>query len=375
MAYVKTMTTTNAIASLRYGEHEKSVVRGSVDCPEDTEQAIKYFASDRAKWHKQKGVQAHIVIMSFKGREVTPEEAVKIAEKFVCKIAPGHRAMIYAHSESEGGNIHCHIVISAVNQHNGSKINSHGFLYKSRKIANELCEESGLSVIKKDENEEKKDISVRYTLAEKEMIKKGKVSWKNEIRNKIEEGLEKMQNTEDFKKFLKNNGISISERLKKKDNTISWTYIHKNGMKVRGRTLGDDYTREFIVKNFKEKDFSSFTSVKTKSAVNAKADVIMANAKNDARNDVIVSKARQITRQIADGRTSTHNIDIIRGQISVLSQALSILQSGSGGSVNLGLEMTRATERAEIEQAINILQSNLSSEMARAEASIVLNGR
>lgn len=150
-------------------------------------------------------------------------------------------------------------------------------------------------------------------------------------------------------------------------------------MKVRGRTLGDDYTRDFIVKNFKEKDFSSFTSVK--SAVNAKADEIIATAKNDARNDVIMFKARQITRQIVGGRGNSHNsqanTDLIRSQIATLSQALSILNSssGGGGSVNLGLEMTLAGERSEIERAINTLQDMLSSESAREEASIVLYGR
>ena len=47
MAYNAVSTTKNAIAALRYGEHEQSVIRGGVDCPEDTETAIKLFKADR----------------------------------------------------------------------------------------------------------------------------------------------------------------------------------------------------------------------------------------------------------------------------------------------------------------------------------------
>ena len=39
MAYVKVSTSKTAIAALRYGEHEKGVIRGSVDCPADTERS------------------------------------------------------------------------------------------------------------------------------------------------------------------------------------------------------------------------------------------------------------------------------------------------------------------------------------------------
>ena len=87
-----------------------------------------------------------------------------------------------------------------------------------------------------------------------------------------------------------------------------------------------------------------------------------------------MTQERRITRQISGRNRSRANIDTIRSQIATLTQALNIINN-SGGSVNLGLDMTRASERVEIEQAINTLQSNLSSEIARAEANIVLSGR
>ena len=55
MAYVKVSRSSNATAALRYGEHEKGVIRGGVDCPEDTETARRLFTADRIMWNKDSG--------------------------------------------------------------------------------------------------------------------------------------------------------------------------------------------------------------------------------------------------------------------------------------------------------------------------------
>ncbi len=77
MAYVKVSTTRNAIAALRYGEHEESVVRGGVDCPADTETAIRLFKADRIMWNKDSGLHAHVLIQSFDSRNVPPKKLTR----------------------------------------------------------------------------------------------------------------------------------------------------------------------------------------------------------------------------------------------------------------------------------------------------------
>ena len=77
MAYNAVSTTKNAIAALRYGEHEQSVIRGGVDCSPDTETACRLFAADRILWNKDSGLQAHILIQSFDGRECSPKKPTK----------------------------------------------------------------------------------------------------------------------------------------------------------------------------------------------------------------------------------------------------------------------------------------------------------
>ena len=259
MAYNAVSTTKNAIAALRYGEHEQSVIRGGVDCPEDTETAIKLFKADRVMWNKDSGLQAHILIQSFDGRECSPEEANKIGQELARRTCPGHRAMVYTHQESEGGNIHNHIVVCAVSHEDGRKLDGHGLLYKSRNDSNEICKEHGLSVIKERKAE------LRYTLAEQGMIDKGKQSWKNDIREVVEAGKARCRSLDEFQAHLKEHGITIHERgSKKEQGGKSWTYYTQhNGKEVRVRAakLGEAYSRASVVKALSREKVSALEKV------------------------------------------------------------------------------------------------------------------
>lgn len=259
MAYNAVSITKNAIAALRYGEHEQSVIRGGVDCPEDTETAIKLFKADRIMWNKDSGLQAHILIQSFDGRECSPEEANKIGQELARRTCPGHRAMVYTHQESEGGNIHNHIVVCAVNHQNGRKLDGHGLLYKSRNDSNEICKEHGLSVIKERKAE------LRYTLAEQNMIDKGKQSWKNDIREVVEVGKAKCRSLDEFQVHLKEHGITIRERgSKKEQGGKSWTYYTQHEgkeVRVRASKLGEAYSRDSVVRALSREKVSALEKV------------------------------------------------------------------------------------------------------------------
>lgn len=260
MAWSGVSTTGNAIATLRYGEHEASVIRGGVDCPPDTATAEKLFYADRIMWNKLEGVQAHVIVQSFDGQECSPEEANKIGQELAKKVAPDHRAMVYTHQESQGGNIHNHIVISAVNHENGKKLDSHAFLYKSRHASDELCKEHGLSIITPEKKAE-----LRYTLAEQNIIDKGGRSWKNDIREAVEEGKAKAKNLEEFKEMLEAKGISIRERGSgKTESGKQWTYYTEHEgkqVRVRGAKLGEAYTCERVTKELGREKVSALEKV------------------------------------------------------------------------------------------------------------------
>lgn len=239
MAYVKVMASHKAIAALRYGEHEESVTRGAVGCECNTEVAISQFKADRVMWNKDSGVEAHIIIQSFDGTECDAETANKIGQELAKRIAPNHRAMVYTHSESEGGNIHNHIVINSVNTENGKKIVSSGLLNKSRDLSDELVKEYGLSVI------EERSAKLRYTQAERGLMDRGKTSWKDKIRDAVDESRSKSKTFADVVDRLdKEYKIKVVDHGEGRKYRL--TYIDEEGRKVRGARLGDAYEKEGI---------------------------------------------------------------------------------------------------------------------------------
>lgn len=254
MAYVKVSTSKNAIAALRYGEHEKSVVRGGVDCPEDTETACRLFRADRIMWNKDSGLQAHVIIQSFDGKEATPEQANKLGQELARRVAPGYRAMVYSHRESEGGNIHNHIVISAVSHENGKKLDTSGMLWKCRDVSNALSRENGLSVIQygREAGVYVKSAELRYTQAERGLLGRGKESWKDNIRDAVDMAKEKSRSLDEFRANLQEKGITIHERGSKQTASgKQWTYYAEHEgkeVKVRAAKLGEAYSLESVQK-------------------------------------------------------------------------------------------------------------------------------
>lgn len=302
MAYNAVSTTKNAIAALRYGEHEQSVIRGGVDCPEDTETAIKLFKADRVMWNKDSGLQAHILIQSFDGRECSPEEANKIGQELARRTCPGHRAMVYTHQESEGGNIHNHIVVCAVNHKNGRKLDGHGLLYKSRNDSNEICKEHGLSVIKERKAE------LRYTLAEQNMIDKGKQSWKNDIREVVEAGKAKCRSLDDFQAYLKEQGITIHERgSKQTDSGKQWTYYTQHDgkeVRVRAAKLGEAYSRDSVVRALSREKVSALEKVQEmqqggRTALDKANALINGKVQQERQKQLEAQRAAEVARQKA----------------------------------------------------------------------------
>lgn len=254
MATIKLGTTGNANRLISYAE-KKAVEKEGIDC--NSEYAKSQFATTRELYGKTDGIQAHHVIQSFKPGEVTPQKANEIGNDLARKIAKGHEAVVYTHADK--GHIHNHIVINNVNYENGKKLQLHGqkAIDNTRAISDELCKEQGLSIVKEP------TAKVRYTLAEKSIIEKGGVSWKDELREVIDLVKTKVKNYNEFKSSLKDNyGIEVNDKGK------HITYKHPDHNKVvRGNKLGLDYERGTI-----ENGFSRQTEVGERESIRFSSD-------------------------------------------------------------------------------------------------------
>lgn len=239
MAVTKLGNTKSSFNSINYFE-KKAEVKSGLNC--DIEIAKEQFKGTRQIWGKNDKVQAHTIMQSFRPGEVTPEQAHKLGVELAQKVAGdrGFEVAIYTHTDKD--HIHNHIIINSVNFETGKKYHSNSQTLKNIKKTNdEICKNHGLSIASE------KSAEIRYTLAEKEILEKGGDSWKDEIREAINQETTQSKTYAEFKKNLQTNyGITINDNPNRKH--ITFTHPD-NGMKVRGYRLGENYTREGIIRN------------------------------------------------------------------------------------------------------------------------------
>lgn len=115
-------------------------------------------------------------------------------------------------------------------------VNDRNKLYEMRQKNDELCRQRNLSIA----NE--KQAQIRYTQAERAVIEKGQISWKDEIRQAIDKEKLNANSFDEFKDNMQENyGIEVKERGK----NISFKHPDKKAF-VRGKTLGNAYEKGTI---------------------------------------------------------------------------------------------------------------------------------
>lgn len=229
MATTKLGNTKVAARSISYAD-KKAVVRTGLNC--DIEHVRASFRAVREIHDKNDGVQAHTIIQSFKPGDVTPEQANALGVELAERIAKGHQVAVYTHNDTE--HVHNHIVINSVADETGKKFQVNAKKrHEIKDVNDEICLEKGLSVVEKTQ-------PVRKKQSEIEMEKKGNITWKQEIRNAIDDVKLKSQSKDEFIEKLKEFNIGFKETNK----TV--TYLHENGQKVRGKTLGSLYDKQEI---------------------------------------------------------------------------------------------------------------------------------
>lgn len=212
---------------------EERLISGK-DCNPNT--AIEEMKMTKELYGKTEGRQYKHYIQSFsKSDDITPQKAHDIAREWAEKNFKGHEVVIATHKDKD--HIHSHFIVNSVNFENGRKIQeSRKDLKELKEQSDKICEREGLSVIKEP------FAKIRYTQAERSIIEKGGVSWKDEIREVVDLEKTRSKSFEDFKQRLQNDyGIKVNER----GQNIS--YKHPDHLNpVRGKTLGKDYERNSI---------------------------------------------------------------------------------------------------------------------------------
>lgn len=237
MATTKLGNSKSCSKVINYAE-KRAAVKSGVNCfPEFAKTQMKAV---RMAHGKDTGVQAHTIIQSFKPGEVTAEQANDLGRQLAESIAPGFQVAIYTHDDTE--HIHNHIVINSVHIETGKKYQSNASQIQLVKSENDrICKENGLSVASQK-------AEIRYTLAERSLLEKNERSWKDEIREAVDMAKQDTNDFQEFSSHLEENGVAVSVRGK----TITYTHLDEN-KKVRGKRLGELYTKEGIENEFERR--------------------------------------------------------------------------------------------------------------------------
>ncbi len=240
MATTKLGNTKSASRAINYAE-KRAEEKSGLNC--DVDYAKSAFKQTRALYGKENGIQAHTVIQSFKPNEVTPEQCNQLGLELAEKIAPNHQVAVYTHTDKD--HYHNHIVINSVDLETGKKYQSNKKQRELVKQENDnVCREHGLSVT------ERGTAKMRYTQAEKGIVfDRDEYSWKDELRDQIENAKAHTSNLETFSEHLKESGIEFKVRGKnvsyKPENVNKW---------VRGKTLGQDYDKGALEYEFERRE-------------------------------------------------------------------------------------------------------------------------
>lgn len=153
----------NPLATLKYitGEtkEQKAAIVTGINCSDDPESAYiemkmcyEHYAEE--KFHRvgkptgKEHIKMHHYVISFKGQEVTPQEADRIAQEWA-KAVFGDDFQILIATHADTDNIHVHLAVNAFGMNGKRWLDNKSTVKFCREKINDICRKKRLNVIEK----------------------------------------------------------------------------------------------------------------------------------------------------------------------------------------------------------------------------------
>lgn len=243
MAIVKSLPATKTLNNqLKYLQKEgktRENLKEGINC--DVENVEREFNTIKLLHGKTEGKQYYHFTQAFSPEDnITPEKANELGKEWIQNNIKDHQVYIVTHIDKD--HIHNHFVINSVNIESGKKLQINPKkLFEMKIDSNRICEREGF--IKIDVN---KRADIKKTMAELGMESRGITTWKDELRQCIDFGIERTTSIKQLKEKLESDFKIITRETK---NTISFKHPEEN-KSVRGKNLGNKYTKEEIENGF-----------------------------------------------------------------------------------------------------------------------------
>ncbi len=198
---------------------------------------------------------AYHLIMSFEKQEgLSPQLVHQIGLEFCEKALGNTKAVVSTHMNTE--HLHNHIVFSAYKIDELYKYrDTMEQLESIRHINDEISLKYGVKVLLERNVKEKEG-----SWYENRLEKDGKLSWKQEVKNAIDECKVRCDSWEQFKLLMLEKGYDIDDTRK---HVLYKELNDPTGKRrVRGKTLGDSYTMEYLRYEFGEISEQEYLNIK-----------------------------------------------------------------------------------------------------------------
>jgi len=232
-------TLTNQLKYLQQEGKTRNYLKDGINC--NIENIEREFNTIKLLYGKTEGKQYYHFTQAFSPEDnITPEKANELGKELIQNNIKDYQFYIVTHIDKN--HIHNHFVINSVNMENGRKLQiSPKKLFDMKIDSNKICEREGFKKI-----DVTKKADIRKTMAELGMEQRGITTWKDELRQCIDFAKERTTNLEELKENLESNFKIITRETK---NSISFRHPEQ-GKAVRGKKLGNKYTKEEINNEF-----------------------------------------------------------------------------------------------------------------------------
>jgi len=237
---------------------EKVAISSSINC--NVETALSEFIRTQKRFDMKGNRVAYHVIQSFSpDDDITPEQANEIGKRLCEELYPNYQCVISTHIDR--GHLHNHISINAINL-DGTKLddrlgNEKEGLYGLSNTSDKIAAEYGCFIMPKRTFSKIKNKDYYYQYKEQ--------TWKEKIRQDVEDVILKCSTLEDFLDELSILGYEI-----KRGKNISVKVI---GMKKFARlsSIDSKYTEQNLYKYFREQSNIRLDGIKaTKNEFNSR---------------------------------------------------------------------------------------------------------
>ena len=207
----------------------KKYVTG-INCMADI--AFKEMSITKQQFNKTGGILGFHAYQSFKGCEVTADEAHEIGIRLAEELW-GDKFQVVVTTHTNTKNVHNHFVINSVSFVDGKKYYDNKTNYAiMRKVSDNICKEYELQTL--EEKSYYKNISNKYARSSKYL---------DSVRTDIDYAISQASNYNDFTKILTKMGYEL-EHSSNKMSIRKFPY--KRYVRVE-RTFGEEYSKESIL--------------------------------------------------------------------------------------------------------------------------------